>query len=236
MWLAVCEPHDEAGLWAVAGLRHLGVAPLEVVLPDELVAGARLVHRVGRDGASVELELGRGVTVGGDEVRGVLNRMVGVPPAQLERLRPPDRRYVQEEVVATLVSWLSALPCPVLNRPTPALLCGPWMAPAQWRSLASRAGLPARPWRLASWDEPAPDEPAERAVALVVGDEMTGEVPDAYAAGAVALAHAAGTGLLGVTFARDPEGAWAFEEATPLPDLRRGGRPALEALRRALDA
>ncbi len=237
MWLAICEPHDEAAIWAVAGLRHLGVAPLEILLPDELVVGARLVHRLDRRGqASVELVTRRGVAVRSGEVRGVINRMTGVPQAALASLGATDRDYVAEEITAALASWLASLPCPVLNRPSPALLCGPWRWPAQWRWLAARVGLPAREWSRASWDDSPAPEPVERAAAVVIGDEVTGSVPDELAAGCRALAHAAGVTLLGVTVARDPGGEWALEDASPLPDLRHGGRLALDALRRALDA
>jgi hypothetical protein len=237
VWLALCEPHDEAGLWAVAGLRHLGVEPLEIVLPDELAIGAGLVHRIDAGGAaSVELVTRRGVRIRSGEVRGVLNRLTGVPEGALDRLEAGDRDYVAEELTAALASWLGCLPCPVLNRPSPALLCGPWRWPAQWRWLAAHVGLPARAWRLASWDEPEPPEPAERVTVVVVGEEVTGAVPDELAAGCRALARAAGAALLGITLARDPGGEWGLEDATPLPDLRHGGRPALEALRRDLGA
>jgi hypothetical protein len=170
------------------------------------------------------------------EVRGILNRICGIPQAPLERLAPTDREYVGEELTAAIASWLSALPCPVLNRPTPALTCGIWRAPAQWRWLAGQVGLPALPWRLASWDEPEPPIVGERAVALVVGGEVVGPVPPGHAAGYLALAQAAATPLLGVTLARDAYGDWAVDDATSIPDLRYGGSRALDALRHALGA
>lgn len=223
-------------MWAAAGLRRMGLAPVEVVLPDELALDARLVHHVGTDGASVELRLRRGLTVRAEDLRGVLNRMVGVPQAALGPLAPIDRDYVAEELQAALVSWLAGLACPVLNRPTPGFLCGPWRPPSGWRWLAARVGLPARPWRLASWDEPEPPDPAERRVALVVAGEVAGPVPDGLAPGCVALAEAAGATLLGVVFASGADGAWRVDDATPLPELRHGGRGALEALLRAFQA
>jgi hypothetical protein len=52
----------------------------------------------------------------------------------------------------------------------------------------------------------------------------------------VRLAADAETPLLGVDFAHGPGGGWAFAGATPLPDLRAGGGPLLDALARALRA
>jgi hypothetical protein len=235
VWLVVCEPQDEPALWAAAGLRHLGVAPLEVVLPAELGVDSRLVHHVdGEGGTSLEVELRSGVTIRGDEVGGVLNRMLSVPPP--EALQPSDRDYVAEELGAAVAAWFAALPCPVLNRPTPTLLCGPWRPPAHWRWLAAQVGLAALPWRLASWDEPDFPEPFERRHVLVVGDEVTGPVPNRLDEGCVALAQAGDATLLGVTFARDESGQWRVEDATPLPDFRCGSAAGLDALRRALRA
>ena len=234
MWLVVCEPDDEPALWAAAGLRHLGVTPLEVVLPAELAQTARLVHRIGGEGTSLEADLRSGVAICGDELGGVLNRILRVPPSAA--LQPSDRDYVSEELGAAVAAWLAALPCPVLNRPTPTLLCGPWRPSAHWRWLAAQAGLPALPWRLASWDEPDLPEPSERRHVVVVGDEVAGPVPDELDEGCVALARAGEATLLGVTFARHEDGQWRLEDATPLPDFRFGSARGLEALRRALGA
>lgn len=234
MWLVVCEPHDEPALWAAAGLRHLGVDPLEVVLPAELALGARLVHRIGGDDSSLEVDLRSGLAIRADELGGVLNRILSVPPSPA--LQPSDRDYVSEELGAAVAGWLAALPCPVLNRPMPTLLCGPWRPPAHWRWLAAQTGLPALSWRLASWDEPDLPEPSERRHIVVVGDEVAGPVPDGLDDGCVALAQAGEATLLGVTFARHDDDQWRLEDATPLPDFRVGSAHGLDALRRALGA
>ena len=55
-----------------------------------------------------------------------------------------DRAYAGAETSALWLSWLSSLPCRVVNAPSPGSLAGPWYPPLQWLYLAARAGLPAR--------------------------------------------------------------------------------------------
>lgn len=158
-----------------------------------------------------------------------------------------DHDYITQEFTAFFMSWLYALPGPILNRPTPQGLGGRWRHASEWALLASAAGLPTPPYRLSSLD--AHDEMAagERGLfpagtptrqAVVVGgvafapEGMPGEIRDACAR----LAEAADTPLLGVDFAAGACGEWTFAGATPLPDLRAGGQPLLDALARALGA
>jgi hypothetical protein len=44
------------------------------------------------------------------------------------------------------------------------------------------------------------------------------------------------TPLLGIDFQISPGGAWTFADATPFPDLPRGGLALLDAIARALQA
>ena len=165
---------------------------------------------------------GRRVVAG--ELTAVLSRLPWVDPARLEAIVPDDRAYVAAETSASLVAWLAALPCPVLNRPTPACLVGPAWAPQQWALAAARAGL-----RVAAVEEraarggrcaeaaPSPVR-ATRATVTVVGGRCVGEVAPALVAGALRLATEARVALLGVSF----DGAEAdahFLGATPTPDL-----------------
>lgn len=236
MWLALCEPHDEACLWAVAGLRRLGLAPIEVVLPDELVIDARLIHRIASDGrAVVELTTRRGLVIETPAVWGVLNRMGGAPAGAGERVRPADRDYVFDEVSAAIGSWLASLACPVLNRPSPPLLIGPWKSPARWRALAADVGLPTLPLHIGSLNGAETRIRAERRTVIVVGEDVAGAVPADLETGCRELARAAGAGILGISLAC-ASGRWVVEDATPLPDLRHGGRDLLASLRRALEA
>jgi hypothetical protein len=235
VWLAVCDPSDEAGLWTVAGLRRLGLDPLEVLLPAELTSAASITQRIGNGGGSLRIALGDGREIDGGSVRGVLNRLPAFPAGDWQRLPDGDRDYVGEEVLALLAGLFQGLGCPVLNPPEPLGLGGPSRTEAEWRLMAAAAGLDARPLHLTSWEEAPPPEPPERALAAVVGERVVG-APAELAEGCRALAGAARAPLLGIGFALDADGRWLVESATCQPDLRTGGREALEALGAALGA
>jgi hypothetical protein len=230
MWLVLCERADLDAHWAAAGLVRRGLEPIELVHADELAAATRWQHRVGPDGCSVTVELVDGRTLSSAEIRGTLNRLVQTPSAPLLRAAPGDREYAREELHAFALSWLAALPGPVLNRPTPQGLSGPWLHRSEWLALAARAGLATPPFR----SDDAESEGRGRSPAasvIVVGAKAFGPpgVP-ALADACGRLARLVGAALLEVAF--DPDGL--FAAATTLPALRPGGDPLLDALAGAL--
>ena len=76
------------------------------------------------------------------QLAGVITRLVSVMPADLPHIESADRVYVAQEMQAFLLAWLHRLPCPVLNRPSPACLAGEWWSPQTWIHKASRLGIP----------------------------------------------------------------------------------------------
>lgn len=256
MWYVLCERGDLAALWAFRGLRERGLAPIEIVSGDEIAAALRIDHRIGASGVTTELHLARGLTISSATARGVLNRLV-VPPAAGQALAAPeDREYARQEVMALTMSWLHGLPCPVLGRPSPQGLAGPWLHQSEWITLAARAGLHPVPYRRSSADDPDAVGPAAgrmptgahrtafwaldpRVAGLndrgpdesdVVVDGAPGAAPPEVVAGIRRLGRLVGAGLLGVELGAD----WAFVAASPLPDLRSGGAPLLDLIASAL--
>lgn len=75
------------------------------------------------------------------DLRAVLTRRPAVLAEELTRIDPADRSYVAAETNAFLVAWLSAIRCPVVNRPTATSLCGPAWSELHWRVAAARAGV-----------------------------------------------------------------------------------------------
>jgi hypothetical protein len=178
-----------------------------------------------------------------DTVQGVLNRLLSVPPEPLRWAAPADRDYATQELTAFYLSWLYALPQPVLNRPTPQGLCGQWRHVSEWVWLASQAELPVPDYRQSGRDLIDERFSERRLVAsgtpvhtvLVVAGQTAGAAaPSSILAGCRRLAELADTALLGVEFAPGSAGPWTFAGATPFPDLRLGDEALLDILATAL--
>src|SRR5262245_11465820 len=141
---------------------------------------------------------------------------------------------------ALFLSWLEALPGPVVNPATPQGLCGRWRHPSEWAVLAAKAGLAAMPHRQS--DETDPDRawlspPTPGAVTVfAVGEAAVGspQVPAPVREACVRLARAAGEVLLGADLLPAADGSWRLLTASPTPDLTRGGEPLIEALAQVL--
>lgn len=241
MWLAFCDSTDQAALWAVEGLRARGLAPLACVSPDLLARSRSWVHRVNGAGADIAITLADGSMVEGEAVRGVLNRLVAVPYEPLRYVDPEDREYASQELTAFFLSWLHALPGPVLNRATAQGLSGSWRHRSEWIWLATQAGLPTPRYRQSSsgsgevWDAQLTSPARPLATVLVVGRQVVGNIASpVISIGCRRLARLTGAQLLGIEFTADTDGAWTFLGATLMPDLRLGGETLLDALALAL--
>jgi hypothetical protein len=244
MWLILAQAADEAARWVYHGLRARGLAPLELVTAEALAQVTLWEHRLGAAGDAVTIRLADGRTMCSDTLRGALNRLVSVPPGAHIRAQPADRDYAMQELHALYMSWLRALPGPILNPPTGQCLSGEHRHASEWTALAARAGLPVSCYRQSSSDPrsawgtdqsgaPQPWGQPARPVhtVLVVGGHVVGEAaPPAVQAGCRRLAHLVHTPLLGVDFAAGEAGPWTFVGATPAPDLRLGGEPLLDVL------
>lgn len=238
MWLVLCSSHDASAHWAYKGLGARGLAPLHMISAEALTYSRLWEHRLGADGAGVSFTLPDGRVFSDKEVRGVLNRMSWVSVGHLSVSR--DHDYFSQEFAAFFMSWLYALPEPVLNRPTPQGLCGQWRHLSEWVLLASQAGLPTPLYRQSSFDR-VDEMKGQRTLfpagtptrqAIVLSGRVFGQpgMPDEIRANCLRFAALSGTSLIGIDFSRGDESAWAFAGATPLPDLRAGGEPLLDVL------
>src|SRR5262245_62015135 len=239
MWLILSAATDRPALWACQGLRARGLEPLEWVSLEMLAGVQRWEHRLGAEGVDIEITLANGRCICTAALRGVLNRLVSVPDEMWRPAHPQDRDYVIQELTAFFLSWLSALPPPVLNRPTPQGLCGAWRHPSEWVWLAAQAGLPTPPYRQTSRDLEVeqhwqghlfpPDTPVQT-VFVVAGQTVGPPAPAPILHGCRRLAELADTELLGIELVVGPTGAWTFASASPWPDLHRGGDALLDTL------
>jgi hypothetical protein len=136
------------------------------------------------------------------DVEGVFVRLPRVVEAELPALRPEDRVYAAHEMTSFLMAWLAALPCRVINRPTPACLAGPIREPLEWQVLAARHGLFA--------------EGGRRDVSFtVIGERGLGGPSRSEARDAGRLARAVGARALRIHCTADR----GFVDADPWPDV-----------------
>jgi hypothetical protein len=238
MILVLCDEADVSALWAADGLKRRGLS-LTLLTGIDLAAVRGWKHTIGADGANIELRF-ESAALHGREVRGVLNRLCFLPRAWLNRIGGPDRDYAVQEMLAFYLSWLHTLAAPKLNPPAPQGLCGNMRHPSAWVALAAGSGLPVRPFRQSSHDDPAaawltPPDPATSTV-FVVGVEVVGldALVGPHRAACLRLANAAGCPLLGIDFAPDAQGRWRMNSASVIPDLTRGGEVLIDALASAL--
>jgi hypothetical protein len=238
--LVVCEETDLGAFWAAERLQSRGLS-VEIVTGADLAAAERWEHRLGRSGTTLALTFAGGERcLHSRDVRGVLNRLSFLPSAWLQRIGGADRDYAIQEMYALYLSWLHALPGPLLNRPTPQGLCGNWRHPSAWAVLAAHAGLSVASYRQSSEDDPAEtwraaSEPPVATV-LVIGERVVAppQMPSDQWGSCLRLARAAGTILLGIDFTPAASGGWEFSGASVVPDLIRGGEPVADALAEVL--
>lgn len=191
-----------ASTWHAAGARCL--RPADLSMP-----GWR--HFVGTEVTDGMAVVG-GSVVPEHEITGVLTRTSWISPYELPVIAEADRSYVATEMSAFLLSWLSALDCPVVNRPMPGSLAGPpWRTP-QWIAAAAMAGLKAPD------SDPMQESPGNTVRLTVVGTRCFGDAAPELRAAALRLAALATTEFLEVVCDGDHADA-TFLGATAFPTL-----------------
>jgi len=238
MWLMICSENDSSALWAFQGLQARGLRPFHLVTTEMLTRNTKWEHTVGVDGAQINITLADGRVINNRHVRGVVNRMTHVP---LEHLAgASDYDYALQEYTALFMSWLNALPNPVFNGVDTQGLSGAWRHASEWVWLAAQAGLPTPDYLQTSHDQIDESVELRRLVpettktmmAITVRDRVFGPtLPTTFRKGCAELARISKTPLLGVEFGVKPgANSLVFAGATPMPDLRLGGEPLLDAL------
>jgi hypothetical protein len=111
-------------------------------------------------------------------IEAAVSTMDTVTSGDLPQIVREDRAYVAAEMRAFLLAWLTTIPCPVLNRPTPLSLAGCGWRPEQWALAAAAHGIPTE-----TVVEP-PDDRADADVTFTVsqvGDEVADAPSDIVA-------------------------------------------------------
>jgi len=230
--------------WVYQGLKSRGLSPLEWVTNDQLVFATCWEHRLDENGIQVAVELADGRYFHSQQIQGVFNRLLTIPAEQFVLTAPEERQYAAQEMTAFFASWLYALPCPVLNPPTPAGLSGRWRHISEWLWLAAQAGLPTPPFHYSSEQGRnetylhgrlvPPGTPTQ--TAIVVDSQVVGNIPSSLKRNCHRLAKLAKTPLMGIDFVLDQQGQYFFVGATPFPDLTQAGEKLIDALAAALQS
>ena len=204
--IVVVASHTDAPAWSFA--RRYAAQGVCLLTPADL-SYCGWSYRAGNMETSMAVIGGQRIAA--RDIRGVVTRLPAVSEADLEHIAVPDRAYVAAEMQAFLLSWLTALRCPVLNRPTPSCLAGPAWWPAQWTQAAARLGLPVTTViAQASFARPPSTRGTSRPTCVtvtVIGQRIIGTVDPLLARQARALATAAGVDLLAVRFSSRASGA-----------------------------
>jgi hypothetical protein len=145
--------------------------------------------RVGDPDGGRAVVAGSVVDVG--DIRAVVTRRPAVISDELVAIDDADRGYLTSEINAFLVAWLSALGCPVVNRPTTTCLCGPPWSDVHWQLAAARAAVT---WHTGSVED------AETTDVLVCGMATTGTNRREESEAAIRLAAEAGVAMLAARF------------------------------------
>ena len=224
--MIVASRWDEAAAtlaerWAGYGCRLL--------TPDDLSEpGWR--YRVGRAGESRAVADGQPLDAA--DIAGLLVRLPGVSGRELLRIDTEHRDYAAAEMHAFLAAWLTELPCPVLNRPTPGCLAGPAWRPEQWTHAAAGLGIPTLPITRSEdvTGQVDADAGAGRLSVTVVSGRPVGAPPELLVDRALRLAAAAGVDLLTAVFTHEEEPR--LIGASPWPDI--GDDAVADAIRNVL--
>jgi hypothetical protein len=234
MILILCDANDAA---ARAFRPVLGAAasaiPVEILTTAEFLYSTSLTHWIGGGRAAHAQVLTRRLgLLGSDNLTGVINRIEVLPQDHLATVSPGDRSYVQQETQAVIASWLTALSCPVFNRPSAIALAGQMLGQVVWENHATACGLPVveRPFGI-DGDDPPPLVPA-RSVIVFNGKAIGAGLDPATAAACCRLAHHAGLDLVEIAL-NHHDGRDVFVNATPLANLVAGGRALASAIARA---
>jgi hypothetical protein len=197
MLLIIAEKQDHSARWLAERWSRFGaefLSPSDMSLP-----GWR--HHVAA--ASEDIAVINRQTVLVEKIAGVLTRLPYVSEHELMHIVPADRAYVAAEMTAFLLSWLSGLNCPLLNRPTPTCLSGCNWRSEQWVYLANLLSIPAIPVRRhAKYLEDATTKNSIDSfdTVTVIGECCIGTTDERQSAYARRLAAAAGVDLLAVHF------------------------------------
>lgn len=220
MIVFLCNPDDITARMFVAKLRRRHGVDAQIITPQELVYAPDMQHLL--DGPEVysAVTLKTHGMLDSASITGLVNRVDFLPDAHLVTVSPTDRTYMQQELLAIWSSWISALPCPVINRPTATSMVGPVYHPAIWHHYAAAVGLPVAQMTY-NTDLPDPVTPVPlQSVIVCQGTCYNALLPTDLFSACSELAAYVGLDMVELFFGSGTRGI-VFSYASPIPDLSR---------------
>lgn len=215
MILIVANRWDQTPALVASHWTHQPVAVLTSA--DLSVSGWRQRLKTGCG----ETVVAEGKVLDQTDITGVLTLLPWVFENELVDVVPEDRSYVAAEMTAFLLFWLWRLRCPVLNRPSPTSLSGPYWRREKWVSVASGAGIAAEPVHRHAGSPTGSacgETPLIGATFTVVGNRVFGKADPVLGRHALCLARLAGVDLLAVHFS-GPDRDSKFVSADVFPNF-----------------
>ncbi len=223
MILLICASADYSALQLSCRLNSQSKAAVEVVTCEEVVYSPKFTHLLSTTSTDCPVHITRLDSQNALEISGIINRF-GVPPRDhLLTLAEGDRDYAFQELFSALASWLSAIQCPVLNRPTAVSLSGPTYSPTAWGQMAVDAGLVPE---LKAFELDLPDSTANpTALRVIVFNGRIYGISNShrFANACLRLSEKIGAALLEIRFSQSEHKDVEFSTATTLVDFSIGG-------------
>jgi len=156
-------------------------------------------------------------------VSGVVSLLPRILARELFDIQEEDRPFAAAEATAFALFFLSSIPCPVVNRPTPNCLNGPNWQPEQWTRACFEAGVAFKVSCRRTNEVIRPETACSglRSV-TVLGGKCLEDTSEGCLADVLTLAQLANVTFLQVYFAQD-EGESIFYRAQLTPDLSKVG-------------
>jgi hypothetical protein len=148
-FLILAHSNDQTALQVHVMLkaRH-GPDQVKLLLSEELAYSSFWKHCLEDGKVTTDLRLRDGTSLKSDCIGVVFNRLLA--PTLPYFASAVDQNYAVMEMYALYLSWLSSLPCPVVNRVSPIGLGIQTRSHAEWLMLAGKVGLPVRGFHFTS--------------------------------------------------------------------------------------
>lgn len=136
-------------VYAALRARH-GEGQVKLVSSEELVLAPHWSFQLSSIDTRSRVTLHDGSVLQPEALSAVFNRLRYVDMPHFNRANQDDRDYAVMEMYALLLSWLTSLPCPVINRADPRGLGARQRSRLEWLYLAGKAGLPVEAYAFSS--------------------------------------------------------------------------------------